>query len=1704
MSSSFNYEKALSLDWNGQLFVLTVRNEAPLSTNYLYSYDGTNWTTSSDLSSSSIITSKNPFNIKWTGSNYAMVGNLATGSGNTILRSNDGIKFSPMQTNLSAPIYDLESNLEFPNKITFPRNTTLALGGLASDTTKIAYSTDEGITWTPSVNSAQVFTTSASTAIWNGKTWIAVGRGGNTIATSTDGNTWVGQGSYIFTTAGYSIAWSKDQALVVAGGTGTNSLAYSNDGIFWNGLGMNLLSSVYDIQWNGSIWVAAGVPITGNKSLAYSFDGKRWNSPSQLNLFDISGIKLGWNGSFWTAIGKSTASDGSYNLATSSDGVNWTMQWNQNLLAPIQNMYSTLLTPVTLYSSNGSFPSSPTGLIAANTGTTTIDVSFTPLLATSQPVTSYKADITSGGYVISNQTFAAPAAYYRITGLTQTTVYSIVFYALNDYGISPPSTALVLNTNGIPLAPTNLTVTATTISTISLSFNQSALVNLTSFTVTAVPVLGGTTITQTFSAPATTYTITNIPYTSTGVAYTMSLTVTNSFGTSSSSNSVTASTVAVTTPSAPSALTIGTVTTTSINVTWTPSTDPTLTIYTITAIPSSGDTITETINAPSTSYTLNSLIPTTSYTISLTTTNVAGTSVASNSLIASTNGIPTVPTNLAGTSATISTISISFTESVGNPDTYTVTAVPVSGGSTVTQIFNAPASTYTITGLPYSATNKAYTISLTSTNIYGTTISSSSINYSTIAVSIPSAPTGLIAGTITTTTVDISFNAPTDPTITSYTVTAVPSTGTTVTQTFSAPATSYTITGLTSSKSYTISLQNSNIGGTSVASSSLNLNTKGIPTVPTNLAGTSATISTISISFTEPAIGDPTSYTVTAVPVAGGSTVTQTFSGPATTYTITGFPYGATNLSYTISLTATNSFGTSSSSSSINYSTIAVSIPSAITGLLLGTVTTTTADISFNATTDPTVTSYTVTAVPSTGSTVTETFNTPATSYRVTGLTQSVTYSLTLKNSNIRGSSVDSSSVAFSTLGIPNVPTNLAGTSATISTISISFTEPVLGNPTSYTVTAVPVAGGSTITQTFSGPATTYTITGFPYGATNLSYTISLTATNSYGTSSSSSSINYSTIAVSIPSAPTGLNAYNPGSTTIDLSWNVTSDPTITSYTVTAVPTSGTTVTQTFSAPTTTYTLYGLEYSTSYTISLSNSNIRSSSSTTSITFATVNGPTITLLNYNTSSVNGQYSIFAYTTTGAFSNALSYTNSGSTSIYTVQVAGGGSGGCDQAGGGGGGGVIFSSLSIVGSDTMNFTIGAGGVPTTFQCGVGTKGQDTVISSTYTNLTAIGGGAGSSYNPDNFVSENGSSGGSGGGGKDGYSGTTGQGYNGGSCTYSDPAGYGGGGGAGGVGETPITGAGAGGPGAKISSSLTGFVGSIYSDYYWAGGGGGGYGGIGGEPGSGGNGGVGGGGGGSTDTGAYGVANTTSGAQINVGQNGITGIGERGGNGGANTGGGGGGSSHNCGTLGGNGGSGIILVAVRTTELTIPTPPTGLTGTSATNKSISFSFTPSSVTVDSYTVTAIPTSGSTVTQTFNSPATSYTITGLPHTVGSVSYSITMTSLNPGGVSAPSSSINYTKLATSIASAPSGLAAGTATTTTIPISWTASNDTSITSYSVTAVPTSGTTVTQTFSAPATTYTITGLVTSTTYTISLTAINVAGTSSSTSVSKVTG
>jgi hypothetical protein len=316
--TSYNtYDKITSIDWNGQHFILTARDEITgNSFAYSYSTDGIHWTKSDFYTN---VTTSNPYTVKAFGDKTIIAGNLKTSNTQgCFVNVIDGAFPVAINADHNATVYDIERNIEQPHRIVFPKTAVLSIG---SNT--FAYSDTAGQSWSNIQNSP--FSVSVNDAVWNGKQWVAVGTGNaNTIATSLDGISWIGRGNYIFSTSCNGIDWCPEQKKYVAIGSGTNVLATSMDGIYWRGTNTALFSvEGVDIKWNGKIWVATGINSISGNTIAYSLDAISWQYAAV--SFQTSGGRIYYDeNAVWTVYG----TDPSYNIATSSDGINWTLSYS--------------------------------------------------------------------------------------------------------------------------------------------------------------------------------------------------------------------------------------------------------------------------------------------------------------------------------------------------------------------------------------------------------------------------------------------------------------------------------------------------------------------------------------------------------------------------------------------------------------------------------------------------------------------------------------------------------------------------------------------------------------------------------------------------------------------------------------------------------------------------------------------------------------------------------------------------------------------------------------------------------------------------------------------------------------------------------------------------------------------------------------------------------------------------------------------------------------------------------------------------------------------------------------------------------------------------------------------------------------------------------------------------------------------------------
>jgi len=329
---NYNSEKALSLAWNGQVAVLTRNTNS--GNNILYSYDGTTWNPGNIISNQFY-----PYNVKWLGRSFNIVGNISAPQ-NSVIKSTDGIHFYNISnSSLPAPAYDLDINLEMQHSVTFPRNMILCL----NISGQISYSTNSGTSWT----SISVFDTSANNAAWNGKYWVAVGSGSNTICTSPDGIHWTGRGANPDTINinGRGVCWSKKQAIWTVVGNGTSSTGYSYDGVYWLG-GTNIFTQGLNVSCNDNIWVACGTSLNSNSTVAYSYDGKTWKYGNLQTSLTCQNIQ--WNGYQWVNI--STDLSNNVYVGTSLDGIYWMTNSIpvSNSTTGYYNIYANPITPTSI------------------------------------------------------------------------------------------------------------------------------------------------------------------------------------------------------------------------------------------------------------------------------------------------------------------------------------------------------------------------------------------------------------------------------------------------------------------------------------------------------------------------------------------------------------------------------------------------------------------------------------------------------------------------------------------------------------------------------------------------------------------------------------------------------------------------------------------------------------------------------------------------------------------------------------------------------------------------------------------------------------------------------------------------------------------------------------------------------------------------------------------------------------------------------------------------------------------------------------------------------------------------------------------------------------------------------------------------------------------------------------------------------------
>ncbi|MCC3160623.1 fibronectin type III domain-containing protein [Hymenobacter sp. 15J16-1T3B] len=437
-------------------------------------------------------------------------------------------------------------------------------------------------------------------------------------------------------------------------------------------------------------------------------------------------------------------------------------------------------------------------------------------------------------------------------------------------------------------------------------------------------------------------------------------------------------------------------------------------------------------------------------------------------------------TNLAVGSITTTSASVSFTPpSAGT--SYTVTYTPT-GGSATTVTPTPTGSPVALTGL---APGTTYTVSVVSNCQPGETSAAATTTFTTTSCV---APTGLSVTGITTTTATVNFGVGNGS---SYTVTYTPQGGSATTVTPNPTASPVALSGLTPGTQYTVRIV-SNCGSGQSAAATTTFTTLTPCNPVTGLAAGSITTTSASLSFT----GSGASYTVTYTP-QGGSATTVTPAPTASPVSLTGL---TPNTQYTVSVVSNCGNGLSSTPTTTTFTTLAPC--NAVTGLAAGSITTTSASLSFTGTGS----SYTVTYTPQGGAATTVTPAPTASPVALAGLTPNTQYTVSVVSNCAGGQTSAAATATFTTLPTATcaAPTGVAVSGVTSTAATVTFT-PAAGAG-SYTVTYTPT-GGAALTVVGTGSPV-----ALPVLTPNTTYSVTVASTCGSTTSAPSTAVTFSTL----------------------------------------------------------------------------------------------------------------------------------------------------------------------------------------------------------------------------------------------------------------------------------------------------------------------------------------------------------------------------------------------------------------------------------------------------------------------------------------------------------------------------------------------------------------------------------------------------------------
>ncbi|GAB3257234.1 fibronectin type III domain-containing protein [Nocardioides dilutus] len=558
-------------------------------------------------------------------------------------------------------------------------------------------------------------------------------------------------------------------------------------------------------------------------------------------------------------------------------------------------------------------PTAPTGL-SASAGPGQVNLTWTAS-TDNVGVSGYRVERCQGAGCTSFAPVGTPsAAGYSDTGLAPSTTYRYQVRAVDAAGnlsayssIATATTPDAADTTA-PSAPTALSATAISTTRVDLTWTASTDdVGVTGYRVERCQ---GTSCTDFAQVGTPTGTAFTDPGLAASTEYRFRVRAVDAAGNLSAYSSIatvtTPAAADTTAPSPPTALSATAVSSSRIDLTWTPSTDNVgVAGYRVERCQGTSCTSFAQVGTPSAAtYSDTGLLPATTYRFRVRAIDAAGNLSAYSSIATATTPAagdttaPSAPTALSGTAISTSRIDLTWTASTDNVEVtgYRVERCRGTNCTSFTQVGTPTAAAFSNTGL---AANTNYRFRVRAVDAAGNLSAYSAIvTIRTLAkdTTRPTTPTALSATAVSATRIDLTWTASTDNVgVTGYRVERCQGAGcTSFAQVGTPTATTYSDAGLTPSTTYRYRVRAVDAAGNLSTYSSIATSTSqavvdtSAPSVPTGLAAV-AGVGQVDLSWTASTddVG-VTGYRVERCQGAGCTDFAQVGTPAGTTFTDTG------------------------------------------------------------------------------------------------------------------------------------------------------------------------------------------------------------------------------------------------------------------------------------------------------------------------------------------------------------------------------------------------------------------------------------------------------------------------------------------------------------------------------------------------------------------------------------------------------------------------------------------------------------------------------------------------------------------------------------------------------------------------------------------------------------------------------------------------